>query len=87
MVLTRGAVSGNKPFAMSMRIDTCLETTSPKCESISQHLIYCPVSGKSISLKSLLGDRSPHKDALAKEQVIQGKWMAGIHLTVPETLD
>lgn len=48
---TLGAVSGNQLFPMSMKIDTCLEAASPRCESVAQHLRYCPVSGKSLSLK------------------------------------
>lgn len=83
--LTCGALSKNKLFAMSVKIDTCLEATALECESISHHIIYSPVSEKSISLKSILGSRSPPKNALAKEQVIQGRWMSRIHLTVPET--
>lgn len=51
MVFTHGALSGNQPFPPSIRIDTCLEAASPRCESVSQHLRYCPVSGKSLSQK------------------------------------
>lgn len=80
-----GALSRNKLFAMSMKIHTCLEAAAPECESISHHIIYSPVSGKSISLKSIIGNRSPPKNALVKERVIQGEWMSRIHLTVPET--
>lgn len=36
MVLTHGAVSGNQPFAVSMKIDALLAAASPRGESGSQ---------------------------------------------------